>query len=208
MKKLLILLLLLLPSPKKASAQAVEIAQLLLNIEKLSQLEEILETLKKGYEILTVGYNTIKDISEGNFKLHKAFLDALLEVNPAVKNYAKVPEIVEYQLALVQQYRNALRRFRQDAHFTASELDYMERVYERLFRQSVRDLDDLLMVITSDKLRMSDDERLKAIDHIHESMRDKLVFLRHFNGNTTILAVQRAREKSDIETLRTVYGIN
>ena len=36
----------------RASAQADEIAQLLLNIEKLAQFKQILSDMKKGYEIL------------------------------------------------------------------------------------------------------------------------------------------------------------
>lgn len=54
---------------------------------------------------------------------------------------------------------------------------------------------------------MSDDERLEAIDRIFGNMQDKLVFLRHFNNNTTILAVQRAREKKDAVTIKKIYGV-
>ena len=63
-------------------AQSTEIQQLLLNVEKLAQLKKILGNMKKGYEIISTGYNTIKDISKGNFNLHEAFLDALMQVSP------------------------------------------------------------------------------------------------------------------------------
>lgn len=55
---------------------------------------------------------------------------------------------------------------------------------------------------------MSDDERLKAIDDIFNDMQDKLVFLRHFNNSTTILAIQKARDRKDTKSLKTIYGIN
>ncbi len=55
----------------KVSAQADELAELALDIEKLAQFKQILSDLKKGYEILFGGYNTIKNISKGNFELHK-----------------------------------------------------------------------------------------------------------------------------------------
>ena len=45
-------------------AQSTEIQQLLLNVEKLAQLKKILSNMKKGYEIVSNGYNTIKDISK------------------------------------------------------------------------------------------------------------------------------------------------
>lgn len=90
MKKIIFIsmmtLAMILPT-SQASAQADEIAQLVLNIEKLSQFKQILSDMKKGYQILNGGYNTVKNIAEGNFSLHKAFLDGLMEVSPTVRNY-------------------------------------------------------------------------------------------------------------------------
>ncbi|MBX3255592.1 MAG: TerB family tellurite resistance protein [Chitinophagaceae bacterium] len=211
MKKLIILISLsflgILPA-FRASAQADEIAQLILNIEKLAQFKQILSDMKKGYEILSGGYNTIKNISEGNFSLHKAFLDGLMEVSPAVRNYRRVADITNYQIILVKEYRKAYERFRQDNNFNADELAYLGRVYDNLFKESLRNLDELLTVITAGKARMSDNERLQAIDRIYADMQDKLMFLRHFNNNTTILAVQRAKERNDAQTIRKIYGLN
>lgn len=211
MKKLIIIfgiVLFISPMANKALAQKEEIAQLLLNVEKLAQFEQILSDMKKGYEILSGGYNTIKDLSEGNFSLHKTFLDALLEVSPTVKNYKRVADIVDYQIILVKEYKSAFNRFKQDNNFNQQELAYLESVYENLFKQSLNNLDDLVTIITAKKLRMSDDERLGAIDKIFADMQDKLLFLRYFNNNTTVLAVQRAKERNDAKTMRLIYGIN
>ncbi len=62
-----------------------------------------------------------------------------------------------------------------------------------MFKESLQNLDDLATVLTANKLRMSDDERLKAIDGIFADMEDKLEFLRYFNNKATVLAIQRAR---------------
>ena len=163
--------------------------------------------MKKGYQILEGGYNTIKDISEGNFSLHKAFLDGLMEVSPTVRNYKRVGDIVNYQIILVREYRNAYDRFQSDGNFNPQELAYLGRVYDNLFDESLRNLDELLVIITAGKARMSDDERLQAIDRIYADMQDKLMFLRHFNNNTTILAVQRAKERNDARTIRNIYMV-
>ena len=197
-----------LPLANKAMAQKDEIAQLLLNVEKLAQFKQILSDMKKGYKILNGGYNTIKDLSQGNFNLHKTFLDALMEVSPTVKNYKRVADIINYQVILVKEYKSAFNRFKRDNNFNQQELAYLERVYENLFKQSLNNLDNLVTIITANKLRMSDDERLKAIDKIFAEMQDKLLFLRYFNNNTTVLAVQRAKERNDANTMRLVYGIN
>jgi DNA repair ATPase RecN len=210
-KKLIIILGIVLftfPIANKALAQKDEIAQLLLNVEKLAQFKQILSDMKKGYKILNGGYNTIKDLSEGNFSLHKTFLDALMEVSPTVKNYKRVADIINYQVILVKEYKSSFNRFKRDNNFNQQELAYLGRVYENLFKQSLNNLDDLITIITANKLRMSDDERLEAIDKIFADMQDKLLFLRHFNNNTTVLAVQRAKERNDANTMRLVYGIN
>jgi hypothetical protein len=211
MKKVIVIISLsflgLLPA-FRASAQADEIAQLLLNVEKLAQFKQILSDMKKGYQILEGGYNTIKNISEGNFSLHKTFLDGLMGVSPTVRNYRRVADITNYQITLVKEYRNAYDRFRRDNNFNPDELAYLSRVYDNLFKESLRNLDELLTVITAGKARMSDDERLQTIDRIYADMQDKLMFLRHFNNNTTILAVQRAKERNDAQTIRKIYGLN
>ena len=211
MKKLIIILGIVLfsfPMANKALAQKDEIAQLLLNVEKLAQFKQILSDMKKGYKILNGGYNTIKDLSQSNFSLHKTFLDALMEVSPTVKNYKRVADIINYQVILVKEYKSSFTRFKRDNNFNQQELAYLGRVYENLFKQSLNNLDDLVTITTANKLRMSDDERLEAIDKIFADMQDKLLFLRYFNNNTTVLAVQRAKERNDANTMRLVYGIN
>lgn len=208
MKKIIILFIILSTGINlRLSAQAQEIQQLLLNVKKLSQLKKILTNMKEGYQILSDGYNTIEDLSEGNFTLHKTFLDGLMQVSPTVRDYKKVADIINYQLILVKEYKTAYGRFKQDGNFSQQELDYLARVYDNLFKQSLNNLVDLTTIITANKLRMSDNERLQAIDSIYYDMQDKLLFLRHFNNNTTILAVQRARERNDVTTIKEIYGL-
>ena len=62
------------------------------------------------------------------------------------------------------------------------ELLYIGQVYGNLFNQSLKGLDDLTLILTANKLRMSDAERLAGIDKIYDGMQDKLQFLRSFNN--------------------------
>lgn len=189
-------------TPYKSKAQSAEIQQLILNIEKLSQFKKILSDMKKGYELLSGGYKTVKDLTEGNFSLHKTFLDALMQVSPAVKNYKRVGEIVDYQISIVKESRSGMNRFMKSGNFSGDEMHYFEKVYANLLNQSLRNLDELTMAITADKLRMSDDERLRVIDEIYGQMQDKLLFLRHFNASSNLLALQRSKEKNDVYVLK------
>lgn len=189
-------------------AQSTEVQQLLLNVEKLSQLKNILKDMEKGYTVVRNGYNAIKNISEGNFSLHEFFLDGLMLVSPEVKKYRRVLDIITYQKALVKEYKRASDRFRRSGNFGIGELEYMGKVYKQLFDQSLDNLDELAMVITSSKLRMNDQERLQSIDRIFASTQDKLIFLRYFNERGLILNQQRDKQRSEIESVRDFYGLD
>ena len=210
MKRQLIVLIVLvgLLFPSRVAAQSQEMQQLILNIEKLAQFKQILTDMKKGYQILNGGYNVVKDLSKGNFSLHETFLDALMQISPTVRKYKRVGDIIHYQVLLVKEYKAAFNRFRNSGNFNPEEITYLEKVYSKLFKESIRNLDELNSVISANTLRMSDDERLAAIDKVYADMQDKLSFLRNFNNNTSVLGIQRTKERNDINSMRSIYKIN
>jgi DNA repair ATPase RecN len=190
-----------------ANAQSTEAQQLLLNWEKLMQFKKILQNMYDGYKILHKGYTAVKDISEGNFTLHKGFLDALLEVSPAVRKYKRIGDIISYQIRIVKDYKAAFAQFKEDKQFTPQEIEYLGKVYGNLLGQSLKSLEELFMVITAGELRMSDDERLQAIDRIYEGIVEQFSFLKEFNGNTALLSLQRKTEETEVKMSRIIYGM-
>ncbi len=193
--------------PQRAKAQEAEIQQLLLNVQKLDQLRQILSDMKQGYELISKGYGTIVSLSEGNFSLHETFLDGLLAVNPAVRDYKRVADIISCQKSILSEYKSAYNRFRRHGSFSPDELSYLSAVYGSLSQQSLRLLDELTLILTAGELRMSDGERMQAIDRIYARMQERLVFLRHFNRQATLLALQRNRELQEVQVLQKVYGL-
>jgi hypothetical protein len=192
----------------KCKAQAQEMQQLILNIEKLTQLKGILSDMKTGYQIYQQGYGTISSLSKGNFDLHSVYLNGLLSISPAVRNYGGIAEILIQQASLISEYKSAYSRFKQSGTFSAGELSYMSDIYVQLVKQSLENLDELANVLTAGKLRMSDDERLRAIDRIYGSSSEKLQFLRRFNRQGALLSIQRSKDIGDTRTLKQLYGIN
>ena len=190
-----------------SNAQSDEVQQLLLNVEKLAQFKKILKNMKDAYTIIFKGYTAVKDLSQGNFTLHKTFLDGLMEVSPAVKKYKRTTDIFTYQARILKEYKAAWQQFRDDKQFTSTEIDYLGKVYSNLFNETLKSLEELAMVITSGKLRMSDDERLQAIDRIYENVIDQYSFLNEFNNNTAILSLQRKSEQAEIKMSRIINGI-
>ncbi len=204
MKKI-ILFFLLCSMSFQSKAQAAEIQQLLLNLEKLAQFKKILQNMYDGFKLISNGYNAVKDISEGNFKLHKVFLDGLADVSPAVKKYKRIADIIDYQLRIVNDSKKVLQQFRSDKQFNTTELNYLATVYDNLIRQTLKHVEELLLVVTAGKLRMSDDERLAAIDRIFVSVESQYSFVREFSNITKLLSVQRESEQQQIDRMRLLH---
>jgi hypothetical protein len=187
-----------------ARAQTADLTQLILDIEKLTQLKGILTDMKTGYTIIDGGYNQVKSIADGNFSLHSTFLNGLLMVSPAVAKYGRIADIILEQGYIVTEYNRYSAQFKQ-AHFNADELAYMANVYTTLLQQSLQNLSQLADILMAGKLRMSDDERLRAIDHIYADTNDKLAFLRHFDQQAAILDLQRQKDLNTITTLQKLF---
>lgn len=194
-------------APVNARAQTNEAIQLALNIKKLDQLRKILKNMYDSYKIITEGYNRVQGIVNGNYKIHQVFLDGLYQVNPSIRNYKRVGDIITYQTRIIKEYKRAYNRFKESKVFGAQEIVYLGGVYGNLMDQSLKNLDELSMILMSGMLRMSDDERLAAIDRIHREMLDKLSFLRSFNNKTSILALQRHRQQQDVLRMQQLYDI-
>ncbi len=206
MKKLFVVLVLT-ASVVSVNAQSDEAQQLILNVEKLAQFKKILKNMKDAYKIIFKGYTAVKDLSQGNFSLHKTFLDGLEQVSPGVRKYKRVSDIVNYQLRIAKECKAAYAHFREEKSFTVQELGYLGKVYSNLFNESLKNLEELTIIITAGKLRMSDDERLQAIDRIYATVIDQYSFLNEFNNNTALLAMQRKSEQTEIKMSRIINGI-
>jgi hypothetical protein len=205
----LVLLLVLMLGAGPGHAQSIGdlITQLILDDRKLGDLKHTLTDMYKGYEIINKGYSTIRDIAKGNFNLHELYLDGLLAVSPAVASYPKVTGIIQAEYSIVSDYRTASRRWQADGHFTVSELNYISQTYSMLIQQSGKAIDELVMVLTAGELRMSDAERMGAIDGIYGDITGQLGFLRRFDTGVSVQAIQRLKAAGDIVTLRQLYGI-
>jgi multidrug efflux pump subunit AcrB len=191
-----------------AHAQTDELQQLLLNIEKLMQFKAILSDMKQGYQIYQQGYGMVSNLSKGNFNLHNVYLTGLMAVNPAVRDNPRVGQIVGQQNDILSEYKRYANLFRQSGSFKGNELSYFNNVYNQLVKQSNANIDELANVTTAGQLRMSDDDRLRAIDRIYNSSSEQLQFLRYFNRRAIMLSLQRTKDQNETATLKRLYGLN
>lgn len=204
---LLFILLLMIPFGNKAYAQSHEVKELLIAIAKYDNIKKSLDEIRKGISTLVNGYNKIKAVASGNYKLHELFLDKLMKVSPQIKNYRKIADIIACQKTIVQEYKEAFKFLKNSGKLKLNEIDYIEGVYSNLFNKSVEDIEELMIVITNGKAQMTDDQRLRTIDRIYEGVQDKLSFLRYFNGEASILINQRKNKEKELRLEKALFGI-
>ncbi len=174
-------------------------------IERIALLQVYLEYLQKGYSIARNGWETVRKITRGEFDLHADYFNSLESVNPEIKKYARIGSIVAIQLNMVKAYKQAYRYAKDCEQFTPDEIDYLSRVFENLLGQAAKDIELLTVVITNNKVKMEDKERLAWIDRIHEYMKDKEKFLYTFNTEMYGLAQTRSGENRDAKVLQKIY---
>jgi hypothetical protein len=210
-KRIIPLLTLLFPGlllTGSGHAQGFDIQQLLLDVQKLSTLKTMLANMRSGYQTLDNDYSAIRDVAQGSFNMHKAFLDGLLLVSPTVRNYQRAGDIVNLQLSLLSKYQGAWAFFQRQSTFKPEELTLIGQVYNGLLQDSLNDLADLGNVLTDGTLRASDAERLRQIDVIYDSMAGRVAFIDRFNNGTALLAGQRQGVSAEDQTVQNLYGIN
>ncbi|SER90323.1 conjugal transfer protein TraI [Pedobacter rhizosphaerae] len=161
-------------------------------------LENQLSKLKLG---------EIADWTERQKELYKEYYEELWKVRSAIAYYKKVKDLTAKQVAIVDEYKWAWNLFRQDKHFDASELDYMQKVYSGILDESIKNLDGLLLVVNSFKTQMSDAERLEIIAKASEKMDGNYTDLKSFNRGNAVLSIQRASSVEESAKLKEIYGI-
>jgi hypothetical protein len=72
-------------------------------LQQIAALKVYLGYAKKGYTIVTSGVNTIRNIKNGDLNLHRDFFNRLKNVNPSIRKYAKVADIIAYQVKIIKQ---------------------------------------------------------------------------------------------------------
>ena len=129
-------------------------------LAQIAALRYYIDVAQKGYGIAKQGLSTIGKLSKGEFDLHGEYFSSLKKVNPTVKKYAKVADIISLQAKIVQDYHKFYNGLASEDVFTAREIDYLERVFTRVLDDCTVLLDQLIAVTTDNQLEMKDDERM------------------------------------------------
>lgn len=162
------------------------------------QVENVLSKLK---------LDEISDWTQKQKDLYKNYYEELTKVKSIITYYQRIKEIAKKQTQLVQEYEKAWNLFKQDTHFKDSEIQYMERVYTGILEESVKNIDQIFLILDSFATQMSDLKRLEIINKAADEIDGNYDDLKMFNQQNILLSLQRAKTEADISRVKQFYGI-
>lgn len=139
--------------------------------------------------------------------LYKNYYEDLYRVKSVVADYQRIRNIIARQGQLLAEYQRAWQLLRQDRHFSAEELGFMEQVYGGILRESVKNLDLVSLVVEPFSTQMSDAQRLEILQEATNRVETNFQDLKKFNHQNILLSMQRAKAQQDVKTVRDLYGL-
>jgi len=139
--------------------------------------------------------------------LYSEYFQELWQVKDAITDFRAITGIIQQQQQLVSEYKQAYQLLQQDKHFSPAELDYMSRVYGGIIAESVKSLDEIVTLLTSFSLQMTDAARLRIIRQAAADIERDTGDLRNFNSQAIQLSLGRAKTEADLATVRSLYGL-
>jgi len=162
------------------------------------QVENVLSKLK---------LDEISGWTQKQKDLYKGYYEELAKVKSIITYYQRIREITKKQTQLVQEYERAWNLFKQDTHFKDSEIQYMERVYTGILEESVKNIDQIFLILDSFATQMSDLKRLEIINKAADQIDGNYDDLTMFNQQNILLSLQRAKTEADVKQVKQFYGI-
>ncbi|OXA74238.1 conjugal transfer protein TraI [Flavobacterium aquidurense] len=180
-----------------------------LRIQKLQNKTIWLQNAQKKVEnvLSKLKLDEISDWTKKQKELYKGYYDELTKVKTIITYYQRIKEITKKQTRLVQEYERAWNLFQQDSHFKESEIHYMKSVYDGILEETIKNIDQIFLILDSFTTQMSDLKRLeiinKAADEIDSNYDDLILF----NQQNIMLSLQRAKTEADVNQVKQFYGI-
>jgi hypothetical protein len=140
-------------------------------------------------------------------QLYADYFEELKKVKNALVYYHRVKDLIEDQAAMVKEYKAAWAVFRQDQNFKPEELEFMAGVYNGMLNESIKNLDQVFLVINSFTTQMSDAKRMEIINTAADKIEETFLDLKAFNNQNKAMSLQRAYERGEIEYSRKLYGL-
>lgn len=175
--------------------------------QQIAALHVYANFLSKWYAVVKRGLHTIQKIKYGDLDLHADHFASLLKVNPKIKRYVKVADIIFLEISITKQTGSVLKRFNSSKDFTGEEETYLHNIGNNILRACSNNLDELSNLISGGNLQLKDDERIAGIDKIYADMKELQMFTGSFFNNASGLSVQRHHEENEIIVSEKLNGV-
>lgn len=149
----------------------------------------------------------IAEWTEKHRKLYQDYYEELWKVKNTIAMYQRVRQVMDKQVRIVDEYRKCWNIVQNDEHFTKDEIQYMSKVYSGIMDESVKNLDQVLVVINSFKTQMSDGKRLEIIEAAANEIDQNYFDLKQFNTQNMLLSLNRAKDANEIDVVKKLYGL-
>lgn len=174
-------------------------------LEQIAKFEVTLQELKQGYAIVQKGLTTIHNIKKGDFDIHSLFFSSLMEVNPAIKHFGKVADILSMQEQIWKMSSSSLQQLVAGGAFSPAELQYVSAVYSNLKTCVLDDIGELESIIADGDWQMSDDQRIARIDRLYKLVQEKYTFLKSFTDRARQQALLRRHEVISLQNIQKLF---
>lgn len=180
-----------------------------LRIQKLQNKTIWLQNAQKKLEnmLSKLKLDEISKWTQKQKDLYKNYYDELTRVKSIITYYQRIRDITQKQVRLVNEYERAWGLFQQDDHFNVEELDYMQKVYSGILNESMKNIDQIFLVLDSFTTQISDAKRLEIINAAADQIDANYDDLSLFNRQNILLSLQRAKTKNDVNAVKKFYGI-
>lgn len=206
------------PAEKTAALPILEIVKAVtkkvikeidLGIQRMQNKTIWLQNAQKQIEntLSKLKLDEISDWTKKQRDLYKDYYDELQKVKSIITYYQRIKEISAKQTRLIGEYEKAWNLFKRDDHFKISELEYMEKVYDGILEESMKNIDQIFLIIESFTTQMSDLKRLEIINTAADQIDSNYNDLRLFNQQNVLLSLQRAKTDADVNKVKQFYGI-
>lgn len=180
-----------------------------LEVQRLQNQTIWLQNAQKTLEntMSKLKLDEITDWVQKQKDLYANYFDELWKVKQAIATYHRVKEIIDLQIRIVNDYKLAYGLFKQDGNFSSDEISYMSKVYSGILDESLKNLDQIYLVINAFATQMSDAKRLEIINNAATAIQENWTDLNQFNNQNKLLSLRRAAEKGEIDVTKKLYGI-
>lgn len=158
-------------------------------------------------QLSQLNLSQIGDWEQKTKDIYSNYFDELWKVKTVISYFRQITTIIAQQKQLVGQYQSAYSAIKQDNHFTPSEVTYIYSVYSGIIDESVKSADQILLILTSFSLQMSDADRLKIISKASADIQQQTNDLNSFTAQNAQLSLRRAKDAADLQSIKQLYGI-